>query len=180
MAIDVAEGMAYLHSLSPPVIHRDIKPHNVLLTRDGRGKLCDFGLVGTRSVTAGTPNYMAPELLHSKPHSSAVDVYAFGVLLNEMFAREVPWDGYAPADIKARVADGGRPPVSSTLPTAAERLVQKAWHQNATLRPKFDAIVPVLRAVEEALPLGAALLPSLETMPDALDALAGMGGAGRG
>ena len=55
--------------------------------------MCDFGLVDVREATAGTPNYMAPELLLAKPFSKSVDVYAFGILLNEAFTREVPWDG---------------------------------------------------------------------------------------
>ena len=88
--------MAFLHSRAPPVVHRDLKSHNVLLTADGRCKLCDFGLVNVREVSAGTPNYMAPELLLSKPYSTPVDVFAFAVLLNELFTREVPWDGYTP------------------------------------------------------------------------------------
>ena len=88
--------MAFLHSRAPPVVHRDLKSHNVLLTADGRCKLCDFGLVNMREVSAGTPNYMAPELLLSKPYSTPVDVFAFAVLLNELFTREVPWVGYTP------------------------------------------------------------------------------------
>ena len=74
-------------------------------------------------VTAGTPNYMAPELFLSKPFSASVDVFAFGVLLNEIWSREVPWDGYQPFDIREKVARarGGiqralrRPPAPPTL-----------------------------------------------------------------
>ena len=60
MAIQIAEGMAFLHSRSPPVVHRDLKSHNVLIDTTGDCKLCDFGLVNSREVTAGLPNYMAP------------------------------------------------------------------------------------------------------------------------
>ena len=55
---------------------------------------------------------MAPELFLSKPFGNGVDVFAFGVLLNEIWAREVPWDGFKPLDIKDRVR---LPPRPSTL-----------------------------------------------------------------
>eukprot|EP01031_Cornospumella_fuschlensis_P036760 gene36760-44592_t len=59
-AIDVACAMEYLHSLSPAIIHRDLKSHNILKSYEGNYKLCDFGLVKNRNTTAGTPAYMAP------------------------------------------------------------------------------------------------------------------------
>ena len=53
----------------------------MLLDARGDAKLCDFGLVNTKEVTAGTPNYMSPELFLAKPYSTSVDVFAFGALL---------------------------------------------------------------------------------------------------
>ena len=64
--------------------HRDLKSHNLLIAADGSIKLCDFGLVRTRTTTAGTPNYMSPELLDNRPFNKTVDVYAFGILLYEV------------------------------------------------------------------------------------------------
>ena len=63
MAAQTADAMVYLHALSPAIIHRDLKTHNVLLTRDMKVKLCDFGLVTCSVTAAGTPAYMPPELL---------------------------------------------------------------------------------------------------------------------
>ena len=55
--------MEYLHAQTPPIVHRDLKSHNLLIDAKWRVKLCDFGLVTTKYVTAGTPQYLAPELI---------------------------------------------------------------------------------------------------------------------
>jgi serine/threonine protein kinase len=80
IARDVAAALTYLHSLRPAVVHRDIKSMNVLLAApyDGVGpptvRLTDFGLVACANGTAGTPNYMAPELLAGRPFGKPVSV----------------------------------------------------------------------------------------------------------
>jgi serine/threonine-protein kinase CTR1 len=105
MCHQVAKGLLYLHQMTPPVIHRDIKSHNVLVFNDNNSdddivlKLCDFGLVRTKTTAAGTPNYMAPELFRQASFSAAVDVYAFAVLACEIFTQQLPYRGYDPSDI---------------------------------------------------------------------------------
>ena len=176
--IQVAEGMHYLHTRRPPVVHRDLKSHNVLLDRELNIKLCDFGLVNTKEGTAGTPNYMAPELFLAKPFGAGVDVFAFGVLLNETWSREVPWDGYQPLDIKEMVVKGDRPPLPRTMPYACENLLRKLWHANAASRPTFADALPQLNAVLETLPgdglnrsLGLGGMDALDSLDDAMGAL---------
>ncbi len=73
IAQDVAEALRYLHAFEVPVIHRDIKSQNIVVEdTTGKAKLIDFGLASTRVVAAGTPSYMAPELLAVRtPLSSA-------------------------------------------------------------------------------------------------------------
>jgi len=174
IAIQVAEGMDYLHSRRPPIVHRDLKSHNVLLDANGDAKLCDFGLVNTREVTAGTPNYMAPELFLAKSHAASVDVFAFGVLLNELWAREVPWDGYSPLDIRDKVTANVRPAIPRTMPYLCEALVKKLWHATPAMRPQFPEAVASLEAVLENLPGLGSSMRSMAMPEDSLDALAGL------
>jgi serine/threonine protein kinase len=66
MATDIASAMEYLHSQKPCIIHRDLKSMNVLRSSSGSLKICDFGLVMNKNTTAGTPAYMAPELVENR------------------------------------------------------------------------------------------------------------------
>lgn len=149
MAVDAACGMAYLHNLSPPIIHRDLKSHNLLVSKkDGTVKLCDFGLVHTKHTTAGTPAYMAPELLNDKPFSKKCDVYAFGVLLWELFNRDVPYHGWRATDIKDDVSAGNRPrwPRGNSCPKELVKITEACWAQNPNDRPTFTEVERQLRA----------------------------------
>ena len=146
MATDVAAGLAYLHAQNPPIIHRDIKSMNLLLTVDKTIKLCDFGLVTTKVTAAGTPAYMAPELLRSRPFSKKVDVYAFAIILWEIFQREVPWTGYAPMEVRSMVLEGARPDVPRIdCPYMARGLMTRCWDQDPANRPDFREVEREMR-----------------------------------
>jgi hypothetical protein len=95
---------------------------------------------------------MAPELFEAKPFDCSVDVFALGVLLNEMFAREVPWDGYQPLDIRDKVVEGERPHVCKTMPTTAVSLLRRLWHQATARRPQAEDAAAALREIEDGLP----------------------------
>lgn len=97
IAHEIAKGLNYLHMLDPPIIHRDVKAENILLTKDGEGridqvKICDFGvskLTGEEQAQTyvGTLAFMAPEIRAGKGrkiYTTAVDIYSFGVLLYEL------------------------------------------------------------------------------------------------
>lgn len=90
LGTQICEALEYMHRSSPPLAHRDLKSQNVLLSADEDAKLCDFGLVNIKEVSAGTPNYMAPELFLCKPYSANVDVYAFGVRSPSLCMAEAP------------------------------------------------------------------------------------------
>ena len=128
----VARGLAAVHAIG--VIHRDLKPANVLLTPEGLPKICDFGLARsahddavTRSGTiTGTPEYLAPELLHDAAAGPACDTYALGCMLYEMLAGSVPFpmrvDGVTRPLLDVLNAHARQPPPPLTPAPSAEML----------------------------------------------------------
>ncbi|KAE8682024.1 Serine/threonine-protein kinase CTR1 [Hibiscus syriacus] len=98
MALDVARGMNYLHQLKPPIVHRDLKSPNLLVDSNYTVKVCDFGLSRSKENTflssktaAGTPEWMAPEVLCDENSNEKSDVYSFGVVLWELMTLQQPW-----------------------------------------------------------------------------------------
>ncbi|XP_043714304.1 receptor protein-tyrosine kinase CEPR1-like [Telopea speciosissima] len=101
IALGIAQGLAYLHhDLMPPIIHRDIKSTNILLSADYQAKVADFGIAkvlqargskdSTTTVIAGTYGYLAPEYAYSPRATVKCDVYSFGVVLMELITGKKP------------------------------------------------------------------------------------------
>ena len=100
LTLAVAEGLAFAHQQG--LVHRDVKPQNVLLNREGEVKVTDFGIARSLHVehgvtqtgtVLGTGEYLAPEQASGKPVSPATDVYSLGIVLWELLAGEVPFLG---------------------------------------------------------------------------------------
>lgn len=141
-AMETAEALSYLHNiLSPSVIHRDLKSLNLLIAHDGHIRVCDFGLVRAKKSKAGTPAYMAPELLRERPFNKKVDVWAFGMVLWEFFAREIPFFGMPPGQISDDIARGVRPelPIPG-CPEVLQSQMKRCWEEDAYKRPDFDIL----------------------------------------
>ncbi|POM71262.1 TKL protein kinase, partial [Phytophthora palmivora] len=93
---EIAQALTYLHSLSPIVIHRDLKSKNILLTEDLEAKVTDFGASRERqeqTMTAGvgTMLWMAPEVMMAEHYDEKADIFSFGVLLSELDLQSLPY-----------------------------------------------------------------------------------------
>ncbi|GMF24721.1 unnamed protein product [Phytophthora fragariaefolia] len=96
IAYHIAQALTYMHSLSPIVIHRDLKSKNVLLTEDLQAKLTDFGASRecqehTMTAGVGTMLWMAPEIMMAERYTEKADVFSFGVLLSELDLQALPY-----------------------------------------------------------------------------------------
>ncbi|RLN72080.1 hypothetical protein BBJ28_00022391 [Nothophytophthora sp. Chile5] len=96
IALHVAHALTYLHSLDPPVIHRDLKSKNILLSPELDAKLTDFGVSREwidRTMTAGvgTSLWMAPEVMLGESYGEKADVFSFGVVLSELSTHKSPY-----------------------------------------------------------------------------------------
>jgi serine/threonine-protein kinase len=102
----VARALDHAHSSG--VLHRDVKPENIILTPEGVAKLCDLGLARTASedlrltrsgVAVGTPDYISPEQINGEPPTPAADIYSLGCTLFHLATGRVPFDADAPLDV---------------------------------------------------------------------------------
>ncbi len=161
IARQLAAAMASAHARG--IYHRDLKPENVLITPEGRVVVTDFGIglmAGARRLTwrwltstIGTPDYMAPEQVQGKRGDARTDVYALGVILFEMLAGRVPWEGDDPLAIMGQHVNAVVPSlreIDRTIPPPVEGIVRKCLRKNP----------------DERYPDAGALLRDLESWPD--------------
>ncbi|MBS2020063.1 MAG: serine/threonine protein kinase [Deltaproteobacteria bacterium] len=165
IATEVAHALAYAHDAVDEkgaalhIVHRDVKPANVLVSKAGAVKLADFGIAHalgrltrtTDDVVKGTYGYMAPEQLLGLPVDRRADVFALGCTLHALFAFVSPCEGLSPRQI----AEADALPISPSLPDDVRTIVARA------IEVDLGARSASAREVADAL--GAALAARLET-----------------
>ena len=158
--VAIADGLAAIHRAG--ISHGDIKPENVLLSASGRVVLTDLGLVRAAyepdgGLVAGTPSYMAPEIISPKFKNAGwhlVDLYAFGVLAYRMIAGALPFHADDDLDVVLMHAEVTAPKLSETSKTnkRLSELVEQLMAKEPTDRPQsMDAVVWQLRAAKEEI-----------------------------
>ncbi|WIA40776.1 hypothetical protein OEZ86_004456 [Tetradesmus obliquus] len=161
IGLDVAAGLAYLH---PAVLHRDLKPQNVLLDGSGRAKIADFGISRFKDPTrsylsvthqGGTPNYMAPELFNGTRVDEAADVYSLGCILYECLAHKQPFSNLAGDGgksfnmlfkiIVAVAINKERPALPPDTPPRLAALISSCWREEPGARPRVAQLAAELQ-----------------------------------
>jgi serine/threonine protein kinase len=191
LAIQIAGGLSAAHRAG--VIHRDIKPENIMVVGQGKEvKLMDFGIARLRDSTAtarltqtgmimGTPVYMAPEQIEGGELSERTDIYAFGVVLYEMFTGRVPFKATTPGAILVKHLHEVPIPLSKVrkeIPAALERIVAQALQKGPEKRQQsMDEVVEGLKkAQRDAEQLGIrgvrSFTPQMAAMRRGLSAVA--------
>jgi serine/threonine-protein kinase len=156
IAVEVARGLAFAHEQG--LVHRDVKPQNILLNGDGRAKVTDFGIARTVDVDGmtqtgtvlGTSNYIAPEQASGQRVDVQSDVYALGAVLYELLAGEVPFPGESFVVVAMKHMHEPAPSlldVRGDVPLRVAAAVDRALEKDPEQRfPTMDAFAAELEA----------------------------------
>jgi serine/threonine-protein kinase len=178
IARQLCSGLAAAHDRG--VIHRDLKPHNVMLDGQGRVRITDFGLAVRENedsgATAGTPAYMSPEQLAGQPATVRSDVYSLGLVLYELFTGKRTFEASTFAEWQRK--HGEEKPTSPSLHTgdldpAVERVILRCLEKDPAKRPA--SATQVALALPGGDPLAAAIAAGETPSPEMVAAAGGEG-----
>ena len=156
-AMGIAAGIAYLHRIG--IIHRDIKANNILLKKipDLPSKyvpvICDFGFARKIDISGnfytkhiGTPQFMAPEVIHDNKYTELIDVYSYGIILYQLLTKKTPYSEYLELDRESLFDDvksGKRPSIPENCKNNNKTivdLIEKCWNQDPSKRPTMESV----------------------------------------
>ncbi|MGB2769728.1 MAG: protein kinase [Candidatus Zixiibacteriota bacterium] len=143
LGIQISQGLAKAHQAG--IIHRDVKPQNILIDKDGRARICDFGLAKLRrevmltrtGTTVGTVAYMSPEQGQGKEVDQRSDIFSLGVVLYEMVTGQLPFKGEHEAAIVYSIVNETPEPLArykANVPEGLERVVEKVLRKDRDTR----------------------------------------------
>ena len=158
VAIQIASALEMAHKNN--IIHRDIKPHNIIITEDGIAKVTDFGIakaVSNSTITAfgttiGSVHYFSPEHARGGYTDAKSDLYSLGVVMYEMVTGRVPFDADTPVSVALKhMQEEPEEPIelNPNLPSAVNRIIMKALKKDTTLR--YQTATDMLADLKQAL-----------------------------
>jgi hypothetical protein len=162
IAMDIADALAYMHGQERPIIHRDLKSRNVLLSSDLRAKVTDFGISRLQTVEetmtreVGTIAWIAPEVLKGGRYSEKADIYSLGVLLTELDTCQTPYKTGFGANapkrnntwIASMVSAGAiQPALLESCPIEVRELTHKCLSFDASSRPSAVQVLQSLQSM---------------------------------
>ena len=158
IAMQIASALETAHKNN--IVHRDIKPHNIIITEDGIAKVTDFGIakaVSNSTITAfgttiGSVHYFSPEHARGGYTDSKSDIYSLGIVMYEMLTGRVPFDADTPVSVALKhMQEEPIPPieVNPKIPKAVNDIIMKAIRKDTTLR--YQTATDMLRDLNRAL-----------------------------
>jgi len=160
-AIQICEGLQKAHAAG--IVHRDIKPQNIIINRDGQVKILDFGLAKLKGVsqltkessTLGTVNYMSPEQIQGLDVNQRTDIWSLGVVLYEMITGQLPFKGDYEHAVVYSILNEEPEPLSKLrpdVPSELERIVGNALAKSENERyDNVEALLEDLKALKRLL-----------------------------
>ena len=154
-AIQIAKALEHAHSRG--IVHRDIKPHNVMILKNGSVKVADFGIARVMSKSntltkeaLGSVHYISPEQAKGGRVDNRSDIYSLGVVMYEMITGRPPYDGESPVAVAIQHINGGAPLPSTlnpNIPGGLEQIIMKAMSREPADR--YDTATAMLYDMDE-------------------------------
>jgi serine/threonine protein kinase len=175
IAKQICEGLAEAHHLG--VIHRDLKPQNIMIDSEGNTRIMDFGIarflegegVTTQGVLIGTPDYMSPEQAEMEGVDQRSDIYALGVILFEMVTGRVPFEGKTPLSIAMKHKSEPPPDprnLNAQVTDGLSQVILKCMEKEKHNRyQSIEELLSDLKNIEEGLPTTEKIVPPAKPRP---------------